>query len=195
MESCNSWMTSPDILKVLHGADRDVLWLQRDFGIYVVNMFDTGQAARVLKFPSFALAHLLLKYCDVKAQKQYQLSDWRQRPLSKVLRKYAQEDTHYLLYIAMTLRNELIEASTSKIENVPNLLAETLRRSKEITLQRYEIPTFNAEAYRNVMLRTCSRLAPNAERVFASLFDWRDRVARELDESTGYVRQGGSERD
>jgi len=187
MHSCNAWTTNPEILKVLHGADRDVLWLQRDFGVYIVNMFDTGQASRVLNFPSFALSHLLLKYCDVKAQKQYQLSDWRQRPLSNALRKYAQEDTHYLLYIAMTLRNELIDSSTSKIESVPNLLHETLRRSKEITLKRYEIPTFDPDAYSKVMLRTCSRLAPNAERVFAALFEWRDRIARELDESTGYV--------
>ena len=70
---------------------------------------------------------------------------------------------------------------------MPNLLAETLRRSKEITLKRYEIPTFDSNAYSKVMLRTCSRLAPDAERVFAALFEWRDRVARELDESTGYV--------
>ena len=49
----------PKIVKVLHGADRDVEWLQRDFGIYVVNMFDTGQAARVLRLPSKGLAYLL----------------------------------------------------------------------------------------------------------------------------------------
>ena len=24
------------------GADSDIIWLQRDFGIYVVNLFDTG---------------------------------------------------------------------------------------------------------------------------------------------------------
>lgn len=35
--------------QVLHGADSDVLWLQRDFGLYLVNMFDTGQASRVLR--------------------------------------------------------------------------------------------------------------------------------------------------
>ena len=33
---------------MLHGADSDIVWLQRDFGIYVVNLFDTGQASRVL---------------------------------------------------------------------------------------------------------------------------------------------------
>ena len=39
---------NPDKLKVLHGSDMDIQWLQRDFGLYIVNMFDTGQAARVL---------------------------------------------------------------------------------------------------------------------------------------------------
>lgn len=51
----------------MHGADRDILWLQRDFGVYVVNMFDTGQAARVLDMPSFALAFLLKHYCRYNA--------------------------------------------------------------------------------------------------------------------------------
>lgn len=27
----------------MHGADRDIMWLQRDFGIYICNLFDTGQ--------------------------------------------------------------------------------------------------------------------------------------------------------
>ncbi len=56
------------VAKVLHGADHDVLWLQRDFGIFVANLFDTGQAARVLRLPSFGLAHLLDRFCDVKAR-------------------------------------------------------------------------------------------------------------------------------
>jgi len=46
--------------KVMHGADMDVQWLQRDFGIYVVNMFDTGQAARVLELPSKGLGAFYL---------------------------------------------------------------------------------------------------------------------------------------
>ena len=62
----------------------DIGWLQRDFGIYVVNMFDTGQAARVLNYGKYSLAFLLKKFCDVTANKQYQLADWRIR-CSKVL--------------------------------------------------------------------------------------------------------------
>ena len=32
----------PTLLKVLHGSDSDIVWLQRDFSLYIVNMFDTG---------------------------------------------------------------------------------------------------------------------------------------------------------
>lgn len=59
--------------QVLHGSKSDVVWLQRDFGLYLVNVFDTGEAARVLKYPSFGLAHLLDVFCGVQAQKQYQV--------------------------------------------------------------------------------------------------------------------------
>ncbi len=48
MHLLNESFTNPKIIKVLHGSDSDIVWLQRDFGIYVVNMFDTGQASRVL---------------------------------------------------------------------------------------------------------------------------------------------------
>ena len=31
--------------KVLHGCDSDVEWLQRDFSVYLVNVFDTHQVS------------------------------------------------------------------------------------------------------------------------------------------------------
>jgi exosome complex exonuclease RRP6 len=61
----------PTKVKVLHGADHDIQWLQRDFAIYVVNMFDTGQASRVLQLKQFGLAFLLQTYCGVLADKKY----------------------------------------------------------------------------------------------------------------------------
>lgn len=65
--------------QVLHGADSDVEWLQRDFGLYLVNMFDTRHAAQLLNLGGHSLAHLLKLYCGVDADKQYQLADWRIR--------------------------------------------------------------------------------------------------------------------
>lgn len=34
--------------QVFHGSDSDIIWLQQDFDIYVVNLFDTYHATRVL---------------------------------------------------------------------------------------------------------------------------------------------------
>merc|ERR1712226_1127764 len=50
----NEVFTDPAVLKVLHGSDADIGWLQRDFGVYMVNMFDTGQAARTLQEARFS---------------------------------------------------------------------------------------------------------------------------------------------
>lgn len=72
---CTIWFR----FQVFHGADSDIEWLQKDFGLYVVNMFDTHQAARLLNLGRHSLDHLLKLYCSVDSNKQYQLADWRIR--------------------------------------------------------------------------------------------------------------------
>ena len=67
------------ILQVLHGAEHDIEWLERDFGLYIVNLFDTYHASHMLELAQHSLAYLLKFYCDVSANKQYQLADWRIR--------------------------------------------------------------------------------------------------------------------
>ena len=37
--------------QVFHGCDSDVVWLQRDFSVYLVNVFDTHQAGKLLGLP------------------------------------------------------------------------------------------------------------------------------------------------
>lgn len=44
----NQAFTDPKIIKVFHGAESDIIWLQRDFGVYIVNMFDTYHASKLL---------------------------------------------------------------------------------------------------------------------------------------------------
>ena len=75
----NVVFTDPSVVKVMHGADSDILWLQRDLGVYVVNLFDTGQAMRVLQYQRASLAHALEVHCKVKAAKAFQKADWRHR--------------------------------------------------------------------------------------------------------------------
>lgn len=57
----------------------DIIWLQRDLGLYVVGLFDTYDASKALNFSGHSLAFLLKKYVNFDADKKYQLADWRQR--------------------------------------------------------------------------------------------------------------------
>lgn len=75
----NEVFTNPNVVKVFHGADSDIEWLQRDLSIYVVNMFDTHQAAKRLALARLSLAYLLKECCQIEADKTFQLADWRIR--------------------------------------------------------------------------------------------------------------------
>lgn len=49
----------PSVLKIAHGAFSDVQWLQRDFGIYVVNLLDTSFLSKKVHSGSNALGSLI----------------------------------------------------------------------------------------------------------------------------------------
>ena len=64
---------------MIHGAQSDIEWLQRDFGVYVVGLFDTHIAGKHLGLPVLSLQYLLQHYCKINVDKTYQLADWRIR--------------------------------------------------------------------------------------------------------------------
>ncbi|KAH9044108.1 hypothetical protein EDB83DRAFT_2407096 [Lactarius deliciosus] len=86
------WIVDPfelrNVLELLHGDNSDVVWLQEDFDLYSVNMFDTFHVSRVLDFPRCGLAVLL--------DKRYpQIDRYR-------------SNVRVLLYIYDNLRNALL---------------------------------------------------------------------------------------
>ncbi|XP_073317360.1 protein RRP6-like 2 [Primulina huaijiensis] len=176
----------PTKRKVMHGADRDILWLQRDFSIYVCNMFDTGQASRVLKMERNSLEYLLNHYCGVAANKEYQNADWRLRPLPREMIAYAREDTHYLLYIYDVLRQKLL-MSAAESENSGPPLTEVYKRSYDICCQLYEKELLTDDSYLYIYGLQDAELNTKQLAVVSGLYEWRDVVARAEDESTGYV--------
>lgn len=184
----NESFTNPNIVKVFHGADCDILWLQRDFGVYVVNLFDTSRAAKLMKFAHLSLAFLMKHYCNFDPDKSYQLADWRERPLPLPMLQYARADTHYLLYIYDRLRNDLLARGGPNNKNIGvDLLKNVYARGREICLKRYEKPPFSEKSHLAVLRKTRSTF--NAKQMFAfkELYAWRDSISRELDESVGYV--------
>ncbi|NWI12298.1 EXOSX protein, partial [Crypturellus soui] len=183
MNILNETFTDPAIVKVIHGADSDVEWLQKDFGLYLVNMFDTHQAARLLNLGKHSLDHLLKLYCNVDADKQYQLADWRIRPLPEEMIQYARDDTHYLLYIYDKEREALWERANEQ----PTQLQIVWQRSRDICLKQYMKPLFTDESYLELYRRQKKHLNTQQLTAFQLLFAWRDKMARQEDESTGYV--------
>lgn len=107
----NNIFCNPSIIKVFHGSNQDILWLQKDFGVYVVNMFDTYQASVHLLLDKHSYASLVLRYCKINLDKTNQLADWRERPLSDDKILYARNDTHYLLYVYDCMVKELYDKS------------------------------------------------------------------------------------
>ena len=179
----NEIFTKPSVLKVFHGADSDILWLQRDLSLYIVNMFDTHQAAKQLDLPYLSLGFLMKRYCNLDPNKHFQLADWRIRPLPEELMKYAREDTHYLLYIKDILRNGLIDAANGQ----SNILKVVYDRSTDLCKRVYEKPVWTEESYLN-MYRKSHKMFNNRQ-IYAlkELHSWRDATARQEDDSTGYV--------
>lgn len=195
------------ITKIFHGCDKDILWLQRDFSLYVVNCFDTFHAAKLLKFPVLSLAHLVRYYCDFNLDKKYQLADWRKRPLPKEMLHYARCDTHFLIPIFHALRKEILEREgEAGIEQVFLL-------SKMTCLQRYEKPTFQIYGYRDLfnitekhtklvksLIERYNKTIPTGsdedlfgmlnaiqQQMLHVLYKFRDDLARTEDESVQYI--------
>ena len=176
---------NPKILKIMHGADSDVVWLQRDFGIYVVNLLDTGRAARLLKLPSFGLAHLLKAYVGITADKTHQLSDWRQRPLPETMQHYAKMDTHYLINIAQHLLWSVQHHSSPEVT-----VEELFDACQQVCLIRYDKEVFRINGHKSLIhsnRKSKTELSETQEEALRSLYDWRDMVARECDESPHFV--------
>ncbi|CAE7719890.1 Exosc10, partial [Symbiodinium microadriaticum] len=181
--------TDPEIVKVFHGCDSDILWLQKDFGLYVVNCFDTYHAAKALRYPALSLAHLLKYHCGITLNKKHQLADWRIRPLPEDMLCYARSDTHYLLYIYDCLRRDIYTA-----QGVSALLAVWMA-SMHTCLKRYEKEPFYPLGY--TRLFTDSRgwsgapaavdVSPEQHIALASLWSWRDSMARREDESPLFI--------
>lgn len=91
-------------------------------------MFDTHYAAKNLEYSGLSLAYLMKRFCNFVPNKQFQLADWRIRPLPDELKNYAREDTHYLIYIYQNMRNELIDKANGK----NNLLKAVIDKSTEL---------------------------------------------------------------
>ncbi|CAG9323124.1 unnamed protein product [Blepharisma stoltei] len=117
-------MRDPGKVKVLHGADSDLMWLQNDFLAYAINVFDTARAYRIIKGDADppSLAILLYVYLNVKADKTFQVADWRIRPLPQPMMEYARTDAHYLPELYQKLIAQMSSKNFEELAKMCNSL-------------------------------------------------------------------------
>ncbi|GAA5903805.1 hypothetical protein JCM8208_006584 [Rhodotorula glutinis] len=216
LDCLNEFFTDPEWIKVLHGASSDIVWLQRDFGLYIVGLFDTYHATKVLGYSQHSLASLLAMYTDFEPDKRYQLADWRIRPLPKEMLHYARSDTHFLLSIYDHLRLALHDkaaSSSASTDNEPSPLQDVFDRSRTTSSIVFSLPPFDAATghFDSGFLVPLSK-QPGALKAYATalavptlpiktgwgpselkleclraVVQWREQTARDEDESARYV--------
>lgn len=214
LQLLNEVFTDPSIVKVLHGAFMDIIWLQRDLGLYIVSLFDTFHASKQLNLGKHSLAFLLEKYVKFKTSKKWQLADWRIRPLSNEMKDYAKADTHFLIEVFYKMQKELLK--------IPDAMQRTLYESRKVSNRRFEYSTFEPLNLRTmkspqvVSTNSSVPLLPDIQDKICSLnftnrdlpwtwlilsngvqsdrkplleilYKWRDQKARKDDESPRYI--------
>ncbi len=110
LDGLGQLISDPEIEKIFHAAEYDLILLKRQYGWELNNLFDTMWGARILGYQRFGLASLLEQFYEVRLNKRYQKSNWCQRPLAPEQLAYAQHDTHFLFQLRDRLSQELREA-------------------------------------------------------------------------------------
>lgn len=171
--SLNRILTDGGILKLFHGAESDIAWLQRDFDCFIVNMFDSYHAAKILELPRMSLAYLLEEFCGVELDKKYQLADWRERPLPAEMVEYARKDTHYLIQLYFLLKQRLSESQ----------FGDVLLRSNRQCLTQFTLEEITEKSWKSVLDRSNFPLDADQAKIVRKIFYWREEKAKELDVS------------
>ncbi|MEA3349386.1 MAG: HRDC domain-containing protein [Chloroflexota bacterium] len=161
---------NPDIEKVFHAAEFDLILLQRDFGVSLTNLFDTMVAARILGWKRVGLGNIIEKQFGIKVNKKYQRANWGKRPLSDEMLTYAQMDTHYLIELRQRIKNSLHEKDRWE------LAREDFRRGCQVNAAEHQSDP--ADPWR---VKGAYDLDPQQAAVLQKLCQFRDQKARELD--------------
>jgi ribonuclease D len=139
--------SDPAVVKIGHSiGSLDVMCLHRDFGIYIVNAFDTYEAAKALKLPNgCGLASVCSYYgltnpSDYYLLKgQYQRQDWRTRPLSTEMIQDGRYDVRYLVKLRQLLVRDMTRGELWEVIPVQQLReSQLVADSLAATLRRYQ---------------------------------------------------------
>jgi ribonuclease D len=160
----------PAVVKILHGADYDVLTLKRDLGFPLANLFDTMLAARFLGLRELGLQAVARAELGVELSKDSQKDDWSRRPLTPRQEAYALADVTHLALLRERLLPRLEEKGRldwllEECEAMAGLEPPSRER--------------NPEAWMN--LKGVRRLGRRQQAAARELYVWREGIAERTD--------------
>jgi ribonuclease D len=168
--------SNPDIEKVFHAAEYDLICLQRDFGFKMENLFDTMVAASVLGKDEVGLGSILKNEFGVVMDKRLQRANWGQRPLPQHLLDYAMLDTRYLIPLRERLREELEDSGRWPLAE-EDFRRMALLNNGEQDQNRNHTRNIEDACWR---ISGVNELNPRQAAVLRELCKYRDQVARRL---------------
>ena len=172
LEPLVSVFADPNVVKILHDAEYDILMLKRTLPVEFVGLFDTKVAATSLAMESLGLAAILKEFFDVSLNKKMQRSDWGRRPLTEEQLDYARYDTRFLIPLANDFRTKLLDADPIHQLEV----ASEFRRVEQLAP---EDKSFNPDDF--ILVKGSDRLNPVQARAMRELFVMRHQISDELD--------------
>ena len=163
-------LADTSITKVLHGADYDIVCLDRDFDFQIHGLFDTLIAAQLLGMERIGLADLIERFFGIVLDKQYQRHNWALRPLEHEHVEYARGDTHFLLALEEIMRPRL-----RRMGRLRHLREEC----KILQRRQWSQKSFDPDGWMDI--KRAGELDETGMRVLRRLYLYRDKQARKMD--------------
>ena len=169
----------------MFNAGDQLLWLQRDFGVFMVNLFDVQMALKLLDAKQTSFSDVLMSHMNEYINMRFRRADWRTRPLTAGMLRFARQTAHSTLYLSSMVIEQLRNESQRHINRVRDedggekQIVETLAACNELCLETYHKPVQTYETGESTIAELGQIFQPVQKMLFLSLYYWRDVVARE----------------
>jgi ribonuclease D len=170
LDALRGFLTDPAQIKCLHSASEDLEVFEHWLQVLPSPLFDTQRAAALLGLGGgLGYRAIVAQFFEVDLPKEETQSDWLQRPLTPSQAEYAAQDVSYLYPIGVKLL-ERAEAMGRK----GWILEEGARMTPggKPPLSKF---------------KTAYRLPPKQQAVLASVVNWRETEARQLDRPRSWI--------
>lgn len=160
----------PNRTLILHGADYDVVCMERDFDVRFGGLFDTMIAAQYLGKPRLGLAALCEEYFGVELDKSLTRHNWGRRPLEEKYIRYLVEDVRHLADLHQILYSEL---------QAVDRLDEAQNEFSRISGLHWSRRDFDPQGFHKI--REGRSLPTEVRCILKTIYAVRDEVSRDLD--------------